>query len=160
VLGRIGSGSTVAGVGVGCVAVALSEDQRFLTWLFACLTVVVMAVTLAPWIPLVKNWLPSTRRRKQLEGYWAEGHELAYEPADTHEWRDYKARTAGWASKVHDWLKANISPLEAEMFKQPTDVSYKRAHSGTFSDSISARRELMRAQLAVLRRIRDDQLPK
>ena len=76
-LGRIGSGAAVAALPLAALLWAASASGRSLAGYVAAVVLAgVLAVTFAPWIPVVRDRLPTVRRAAQLEKFWALGHEI------------------------------------------------------------------------------------
>jgi hypothetical protein len=119
VLGRIPTGSALAGVWVGSIAVALAASICWLVALFVALALLTGLVTFAPWIPGLKRLLPSYRRAEQLEQFWVEGHKLAYEAVTEDSWQDWKTRKNEWETTAHSWIGRRISAVEAREFERP-----------------------------------------
>lgn len=118
VLGRIGSGMTVVAVWVGSVAVAAAENCSWLVGLFVALAVLTGLVTFAPWVPGLRELLPTTKRIKRLEAFWVEGHSLAYEDISPDQLSEWLHREQDWAARTETWI-AKLSPVEAVRFRQP-----------------------------------------
>src|SRR5215218_4061308 len=124
-LQRIGSGAAVSALFLAGLAIAASEDQCLLAWLCLAGALCVMLVSLAPWIPFVREALPSRRRVKQIERFWVEGDTLYRENlAEWAQWDNWDRRRGDWETRVHAWLEARVSLVEAQRFLRPTVIAH------------------------------------
>ncbi|HKR99488.1 MAG TPA: hypothetical protein VJU79_08235 [Candidatus Dormibacteraeota bacterium] len=157
-LGRIGSGSAVAALWLGGLAIAVGAHDHRIAWLCFAGVVVTMVVTLGPWIPKVRDALPSQRRLRRLEAFWLEGDNLRLEPvSDEEEWVKWQRRYDLWLNKAANWIATEISPVEAQRFVVPP--SSVGLVSDSFNPAHSNARMRIIEQLWVLIRLRDDEKP-
>lgn len=113
--------------------------------------------TFAPWIPRVRERLPASRRQRDLERFWLEGHELLNKVRVTSD-KELAAwiRAAGyWERDTSEWLAREISPVEAKLFLHPKLVAY--SVSGSFNPAHNDARNAIAHQLPQLIRLRDEQ---
>ncbi len=114
-----------------------------------------MVGTLAPWIPYLRDLLPSYRRVVQLDRYWLEGRRLTFEElTDDQEFDDWKRRCLDWQSRTVEWLERDISAVEAQRFAAPVVIAYS---AKSFSEEHNDLRNLIQHQLPELIRLRDEQ---
>ena len=158
VLGRIGSGSTVAGVWVGCAAIAAAEDSACFVWVFAGLVALTFGVTFAPKVPRVRNLLPTVRTINELEVRWAEGQRLLVAGVTSEaELKDWKGRVDAWQDGTQRWLSQRVSQVDGIRFYQPHYSDWSHALGESFDPQHQNVKNRIVHQLADLLRIRGEQ---
>lgn len=118
-----------------------------------------MLVAFAPWIPRVRDRLPTTRRIRQIEGFWRAGWVLRHKTLSTEaEFAEWKESQAKWHRQTSKWLQQNISVVEAARFGAPVvqPLTFSHAVNNQHNQTIN----LLDRQLAELIRIRDEQQAK
>jgi len=154
-LGRIGSGSAIAALPLGGLAIAVADDRFLEAWLCLISIAAILLTTFAPWIPLARDLLPSERRIKKLEQLWTNGHELQV-GAFVHDevsWADWQNRQAKWEFDTAQWLARRVSPIEARRFISPV-MAHARI-GGSFNQDHGVARYRISEQLSLLIRLRD-----
>jgi hypothetical protein len=157
VLGRVPTGSAFAALPLAALLTAAAQNWWWLVAFSGSVFAGSMVWTFAPWIPGVKERLPASRRRRELQRFWLEGHELLNKVRVTSdkECATWMRATAYWERDTSEWLAREISPVEAELFLHPKVVAH--SVSGSFNPAHNDARNAIAHQLPQLVRLRDEQ---
>ena len=161
VLGRIGTGVAAAALPLGVLLWALSGPGRSVfAYVAAAVLLGVLAVTFAPWIPGVRDRLPTARRAAQLESFWALGHAITQQEIRNNEdLNRLGLRAVKWTDDAAGWIEGHISEVESERFREPGTIPFPDSrHLPAFDARRQHAVARIEAQLDVLIRLRDSQL--
>lgn len=114
-LNRIAAGAAITALPWGGFIAFAIADMGCLAITCLALTAIALVWMFAPYIPVLRGWLPAVRKIEQLEVFWAEGSRLRHQRVP-----DLEAacrEDAAWAEKVREWIESAISHVDAEAFR-------------------------------------------
>jgi len=150
VLNRVGNGAAVAALPLAAAIAAYAKGCMIFTAIFGALSVLVMLVACAPWIPVVRGLLPGRRRAAAIEDLLFHGSKLVDQSVTSEaEYREWEAAWQEWQSAI----TTRLSKWDAQRVIHPQIIDY--AIPGSFNDVHDRSRNALSHQVRALETVLD-----